>query len=199
MCACVLSMWGDIANIVIAVASVATAIVTAVVLVKQRNENIKERQPRFSFSAQNASLIVRADNSKLLKFIEVKLYEYVEISYKDKTKKKEIKKIVPIKSSGVPSIKAAADGQFITIPTDIMLYAKLYKKLDCIDGLNFVVYRLLNIKYMDIHLSEQCQYFLNNNILTYSEYKRYVKKVDKTNIEPQSIMDIDLKTILEIK
>lgn len=192
-----LSEWGDIANIVIAVSSVATAIITAIVLVKQRNENIKERQPRFSFSAQNASLIVRTDYSKLLKFIEVKLYEYVEISYKDKTKKKEIKKIVPIRSSGVPSIKAAADGQFITIPTDIMLYAKLDKKLDCIDGLNFVVYRLLNIKYMDIHLSEQHQYFLNDNIITPCEYKRYIKMADKTNIEPQSITDIDFKALLE--
>ena len=197
MCAWGLSEWGDIANIVIAVASVFTAIVTAVVLVKQRKENIKERQPRFSFSAQNASLIVRADNSKLLKFIEVKLYEYVEISYKDKTKKKEIKKIVTIMSSGAPSIRTAADGQFITISTDIMLYAKLNKILDCVAESNFVVCRLLNIKYMDVHLSEQHQYFLNNNIITPCEYKRYIKMADKTNIEPQSITDIDFKALLE--
>ena len=37
MCACELSMWGDIANIVIAVASVATSIVTARMLIKQHN------------------------------------------------------------------------------------------------------------------------------------------------------------------
>ena len=37
MCTSGLSIWGDIANIVIAVASVATAIVTAVVLHKQHN------------------------------------------------------------------------------------------------------------------------------------------------------------------
>ena len=197
MCACTLSQWGDIANIVIAVASVATAIVTAVVLVKQRKENIKERQPRITFSTQDGTLIVRADNSRLLKFIEVKLYEYVEISYRDKTQKKEIKRIVPIMSSGAPSIRTAADGQFISISTDIMLYAKLNKKLDCVAEPNFVVYRLLNIKYMDIHLSEQYQYFLNGNIITPREYKRYIKMVDKTNIEPQSLMDIDFKTLLE--
>ena len=38
-----LSEWGDVANIVIAIASVATAIVTAIVLFKQRNDNIKEK------------------------------------------------------------------------------------------------------------------------------------------------------------
>ena len=197
MCSWGLDEWGDIANIVIAVASVATAIVTAVVLVKQRKENIKERQPRITFSTQDGTLIVRADNSRLLKFIEVKLYEYVEISYRDKTQKKEIKRIVPIMSSGAPFIRTAADGQFITIPTDIMLYAKLNKKLDCVAESNFVVYRLLNIKYMDIHLSEQYQYFLNGNIITPREYKRYIKMVDKTNIEPQSLKDIDFKTLLE--
>lgn len=197
MCSWGLDEWGDIANIVIAVASVATAIVTAVVLVKQRKENIKERQPRITFSTQDGTLIVRADNSRLLKFIEVKLYEYVEISYRDKTQKKEIKRIVPIMSSGAPFIRTAADGQFISISTDIMLYAKLNKKLDCVAESNFVVYRLLNIKYMDIHLSEQYQYFLNGNIITPREYKRYIKMVDKTNIEPQSLKDIDFKTLLE--
>ena len=47
MCDWGLEEWGDIANIVIAVASVATAIVTAIVLCKQYKLQVNSYQPLF--------------------------------------------------------------------------------------------------------------------------------------------------------
>ena len=98
MCTSELSMWGDIANIVIAVASVATAIVTAVVLIKQRNDSINEKQPIFYFPMMNNTLYIRTDKERLLRLVDVGVTHYLEIYKPDGL----FKKIIPIKCSNCP-------------------------------------------------------------------------------------------------
>ena len=67
-----LNEWGDIANIVIAVASVATAIVTAVVLCKQfclqckqNEDNRLEHQPIFEFEQNDDAFIIYAKGTSM--------------------------------------------------------------------------------------------------------------------------------------
>ena len=96
MCACELSIWGDIANIIIAVASVATAIVTARMLIKQhklQQEQHKleqkklevqqlEHQPVFFFKRNEDSLEICNSGAKLAQPIRftVRSMIYVELS-----------------------------------------------------------------------------------------------------------------------
>lgn len=67
-----LNEWGDIANIVIAVASVATAIVTAIVLCKQyrlqrkqNEDNRLEHQPIFKFEQNDDAFIIYAEGTSM--------------------------------------------------------------------------------------------------------------------------------------
>ena len=72
MCSWGLSEWGDIANIVIAVASVVTAIVTAIVLCKQyrlqrkqNEDNRLEHQPIFKFEQNDDAFIIYAEGTSM--------------------------------------------------------------------------------------------------------------------------------------
>lgn len=91
MTASELSIWGDIANIVIAVASVATAIVTAIVLCKQHKLQKKqheldkeklisqhiEHQPIFSISATDSSLTITNEGYEVVEPINIKSYTII--------------------------------------------------------------------------------------------------------------------------
>lgn len=67
-----LNEWGDVANIIIAVASVATAIVTAIVLCKQyrlqrkqNEDNRLEHQPIFKFEQNDDAFIIYAEGTSM--------------------------------------------------------------------------------------------------------------------------------------
>lgn len=201
MCACTLSQWGDIANIVIAVASVATAIVTAVVLVKQRKENIKEKQPRFTFTPQDGTLIIRGEQNKCLQIEGVDVNKCVEVWRLDK----KIRKVIPIKRSSVVCIRQDDAGQYASLGLDVIQHLQLTKRFNSnetgIDGRlwNYREADLLCVKYIDIHMSRREQYFVNRTIVSKKDYKRYFKLASKVSKIPLAVSEIDLKTILEIK
>ena len=91
MTASELSIWGDIANIAIAVASVATAIVTAIVLCKQHKLQKKqheldkeklisqqiEHQPIFSISATDSLLTITNEGYEVVEPINIKSYTII--------------------------------------------------------------------------------------------------------------------------
>ena len=93
MCTSELSMWGDIANIVIAVASVATAIVTAIVLCKQHklqkeqhllekeklNAQQLEHQPKFQFGRKDGAYIISNEGCELSAPIRVSVHSMITI------------------------------------------------------------------------------------------------------------------------
>ena len=195
-----LSIWGDIANIVIAVASVATAIVTAVVLFKQRNDNIKEKQPRFTFTPQDGNLIIRGEQNKCLQIEGVDINKCVEVWRLDK----KIRKVIPIKQSSVVCIRQDDEGQYASLGVDLTQHVELIDKfnigvIDIDSSLwNYREVELLCVKYIDIHMSCREQYFVNRTIASKKEYKKYLKLARKVSKVPLSVSDIDLRTILEI-
>lgn len=205
MCAWGLNEWGDIANIVIAVASVATAIVTAVVLFKQRNDNIKEKQPRYTISEQDGELLIRGEQDKCLQIESVEVREYIDVWTLNR--KRMIKKIVPIESQIVVCIKQSAEGQIISIPAskirstqiaDRFSSEETSKRIDR-DSYNYRVFDLICIEYIDIHLQHRRQYFVNRIIISEQEYKQYIKLARKVSKVPLAVSDINLKSLLEIK
>lgn len=205
MCTWGLSEWGDVANIVIAVASVATAIVTAVVLFKQRNDNIKEKQPRYTFSEQDGGLLIRGEQDKCLQIESVEVREYIDVW--SLNRKRMIKKIVPIESQILVCIKESAEGQIISIPAskiqstqiaDRFSSEETSKGIDR-DSYNYRVFDLICIEYIDIHLQHRRQYFVNRIIISEQEYKQYIKLARKVSKVPLAVSDINLKSLLEIK
>uniref|UniRef100_UPI0040563F89 hypothetical protein n=1 Tax=Alistipes sp. TaxID=1872444 RepID=UPI0040563F89 len=196
-----LSTCGDIANIVIAVASVATAIVTAVVLFKQRNDNIKEKQPRFTFTPQDGSLIIRGEQSKCLQIEGVDVNKCVEVWRLDK----KLRKVIPLKHSPVVRITQDDTGIYASFGLDTMQNVILFKKFNSdemeIDSSlwNYRVVDLLCIKYIDIHLCHREQYFVNRTIASKKEYKKYFRLANKVSKVPLAVSDIDLKKVLGFK
>lgn len=201
MCACELSMWGDIANIVIAVASVATAIVTAVVLFKQRNDNIKEKQPRFTFTPQDGNLIIRGEQNKCLQIEGVDVNKCVEVWRLDK----KLRKVIPLKHSPVVRITQDDTGIYASFGLDVMQSVRLLKQFNSNEtGINERLWNyrevdLLCVKYIDIHMSRREQYFINRTIASKKEYIKYFKLAAKVSKMPLVVSDINLKSLLEIK
>lgn len=201
MCACELSMWGDIANIVIAVASVATAIVTAVVLFKQRNDNIKEKQPRFTFTPQDGNLIIRGEQNKCLQIEGVDVNKCVEVWRLDK----KLRKVIPLKHSPVVRITKDDTGIYASFGLDVMQSVRLLKQFNSNEtGINERLWNyrevdLLCVKYIDIHMSRREQYFINRTIASKKEYIKYFKLAAKVSKMPLAVSDINLKSLLEIK
>ena len=201
MCACELSMWGDIANIVIAVASVATAIVTAVVLFKQRNDNIKEKQPRFTFTPQDGNLIIRGEQNKCLQIEGVDVNKCVEVWRLDK----KLRKVIPLKHSPVVRITQDDTGIYASFGLDVMQSVRLLKQFNSNEtGINERLWNyrevdLLCVKYIDIHLCHCEQYFVNRCIVSKKEYKKYFREAKKVSKVPLAVSDIDLKKVLKFK
>ena len=201
MCSWGLSEWGDIANIIIAIASVATAIVTAIVLFKQRNDNIKEKQPRFTFTPQDGSLIIRGEQSKCLQIEGVDVNKCVEVWRLDK----KLRKVIPLKNSPVVRITQDDTGIYASFGLDVMQSVRLLKQFNSNEtGIDDRVWNyrevdLLCVKYIDIHMSRREQYFINLTIASKKEYKKYFKLAAKVSKVPLAVSSIDLKTILEIK
>ena len=202
MCTWGLEEWGDIANIIIAVASAATAIATVIVLFKQRNDNIKEKQPRFTFTVKDWTLTIRGEQSKYLQLEGVDVNKCVEVWRLDK----KIRKVIPIKQSSVVCIRQDDAGQYASFGLDVIQRAQLISKFNSNDevGLDYNLWNyreieLLCVRYIDIHLhmSEQC--FVNRTIVSKKEYKKYFRLANKVSKVPLDVSDIDLKTILEIQ
>lgn len=195
-----LNEWGDVANIVIAIASVATAIVTAIVLCKQRKDNILEKQPRFTFTVQDSKLIVRGEQSKYLQIEGLDVYRCVEVWRLDR----KLKKVIPLECSPLGCLIQDETGQYASLGLNVLQHLQLTKRFNSnetgIDDRlwNYREVDLLCVKYIDIHMSRREQYFVNRTIVSKKDYKRYFKLASKVSKVPLSVSDIDLKTILEI-
>lgn len=192
-----LSEWGDIANIVIAVASVATAIVTAVVLIKQRNDSINEKQPRFYFPMMNNTLYIRTDRERLLRLVDVGVTHYLEIYKPDGL----FKKIIPIKCSNGVSIKTDSLGPFATVTIDAVSNARLNKKI--IDYLSkhnwnyaYNTLELICISYVDVYRHKQKQYFVNRVMTSNFNFTQYEMWSSTVSSTPIAVADIDFDAII---
>lgn len=197
MTASELSIWGDIANIVIAVASVATAIVTAVVLIKQRNDSINEKQPRFYFPMMNNTLYIRTDRERLLRLVDVGVTHYLEIYKPDGL----IKKIIPIKCSNGVSIKTDSLGPFATVTIDAASNERLNKKItDYLSKHNwnyaYNTLELICISYVDVYRHKQKQYFVNRVMTSNFNFIQYEMWSSTVSSTPIAVADIDFDAII---
>ena len=192
-----LSIWGDIANIVIAIASVATAIVTAVVLCKQRNDSINEKQPRFYFPMMNNTLYIRTDRERLLRLVDVGVTHYLEIYKPDGL----FKKIIPIKCSNEVSIKTDSLGPFATVTIDAVSNARLNKKItDYLSKHNwnyaYNTLELICISYIDVYRHKQKQYFVNRVMTSNFNFTQYEMWSTTVSSTPIAVADIDFDAII---
>ena len=192
-----LSEWGDIANIVIAVASVATAIVTAFVLCKQRNDSVNEKQPRFYFPMMNNTLYIRTDRERLLRLVDVGVTHYLEIYKPDGL----FKKIIPIKCSNGVSIKTDSLGPFATVTIDAVSNARLNKKItDYLSKHNwnyaYNTLELICISYVDVYRRKQKQYFVNRVMTSNFNFTQYEMWSTTVSSTPIAVADIDFDAII---
>lgn len=121
MCSWGLSEWGDIANIVIAVASIATAIVTAIVLVKQYKSTQNEHQPSFNIGITENPIrtTIECNKGRFLNIKFVKATRYIRIFEQNESDKALYDFYCPIKYYGSVYINGHFDGIVVTIDMNI--------------------------------------------------------------------------------
>ena len=192
-----LSICSDIANIVLAAASVATAIVTAVVLIKQRNDSINEKQPRFYFQTHDRTLYIRTEKDRLLKIKDVSVTHYIEICKAEGISRK----IIPIKYSDSVSIKTDSLGQYAAVSIDMISRTTAAKKLTdyLVKSKWDHVYsnvELIRITYIDVYRREQKQYFVNRVLTSNLDYTRYEMWSSHVSSTPIAVKEIDFESIL---
>ena len=209
-----LSEWGDIANIIIAVASVATAIVTAIVLYKQYELQISTNQPLFRINV---------------------LYEDYDKDNKTDTERIQIYNDgAPVKYISSPSIRTLfllkiaskkENKHFIKCYEFINYcrYGKFHKNLKgiirdgyapnnlskyqtlCNDINNYsdqdIKYSLtklfiIKIEYIDVNGVNNVRYFANNEPIKKKQYNKIVSMIENTDAE-FSISTIKAKDLLE--
>lgn len=192
-----LSICSDIANIVLAAASVATAIVTAVVLIKQRNDSINEKQPRFYFQTHDRTLYIRTEKDRLLQIKDVSVTHYIEICKAEGISRK----IIPIKYSDSVSIKTDSLGQYAAVSIDVISRTTAVKKLTdyLVKSKWDHVYsnvELIRITYIDVYRREQKQYFVNRVLTSNLDYTRYEMWSSHVSSTPIAVKEIDFESIL---
>ena len=218
MCSCNLSMWGDIANIVIAVASVATAIVTSIVLWKQYylqkeqlNTQQLEHQPIFKIHYSEDELCLSIENigqgfTKLFD-IDVDTFVLVGIGmkgimgiYVEKTFAIPIKyynQIHQIKNVTGPLLCCQLDKrqQEMLSGYEIALHKQISKRYG---DSNVYVYHmdLINMQYVDIYGKYRTLYYRNTHQTRNYFYNQVFESANLFCDKPIQIEDLDIEEIV---
>lgn len=217
-----LNEWGDIANIVIAVASVATAIVTAVVLFKQYhlqqeqlNAQQLEHQPEFTFSDSTKSLTISNTGDSMSTPAQIALHPLIFI---------EIERFIPnseesssylycveykkfnsyictdnFKGEILACFKTPTNnGRTLTSKLDTLKKAISKKVADDENLLKCKVetFDLTKIKYKDRYKISRTLYYIGNNEISEECYNDIFKVIKNAN-SPININDLDNIEILE--
>ena len=208
MCAWGLSEWGDIANIIIAVASVATAIVTAIVLCKQHKLHENSHQPIFRIEKvfKSSKIGKNADSEQIKLYNDGALVKYLSVpSIKTifrislNGKKQRYFEVKEYYSYG--SFKTNNDNGIFAgyTPQNLSRYQKIYYELK---GRNkkgrfsFEKIDLLKIEYIDINNVHHITYYKGNNPISNFEYKGLVRKIYNKDMY-LSINNIQSQDLLE--
>lgn len=189
MTECNLSMWGDIANIVIAVASVATAIVTAIVLYKQYQLQVNSYQPLFRIdstyedkcgSGKTDTVIIHIYNDgHTMKHISspcIRTFFQVEQSSHHKAKSLlfEIANYYRFGKFYKNLIGIIRDGYS---KNNLSKYQSIYRELKD-KGYSLHKFDLIKIEYIDINGFSHVKHFKNSEPIREKEYNRYLAKIE---------------------
>lgn len=219
MTASELSIWGDIANIVIAVASVATAIVTAFVLCKQHklqqeqlNAQQLEHQPSFhsEYNSESDQRIISCDcydmwttaHIQLTSLIAVQICMdfYTVASY-----------YIPIQYYTHHNFTGKLRGELATYKNDdffitsgldrVMreLNRKVHERVSPSQFAQVFKVDVVKIEYTDQYHIKREVYFLDNDKSTERRYNEFIGISRSISLHPLKVRDIDIeKTIKEI-
>ena len=203
-----LNEWGDIANIVIAVASVATAIVTAIVLCKQHKLHENSHQPIFRIEKvfKSSKIGKNADSEQIKLYNDGALVKHLSvpsiktifrISMNGKKQRYfEVKEYYSFGSFKINDDKCLVDGY---TPQNLMQYQKIYYALrdkNKKGRYTFEKFDLLKLEYIDINNVRHAQYYKSSEPINKFEYQWILRKISNRD-RWLSIKNIQSQDILE--
>ena len=218
MCTSELSMWGDIANIVIAVASVATAIVTAIALWKQYNlqqEQLNtqqlEHQPIFdiAYSDDGLCLSIKNIGQEVTKLFDIDVDTFILVGietkgimglYVEKTF------AIPIKYYNQINQTKNLTGSLLNCQLDkrnrdmlagyeIALHKQISKMYECTSVFVYHI-DLISIQYKDIYGKFRASYYRNTNQTQSNFYKQVVESANLFCDKPIQIENLDIEEVV---
>ncbi len=221
MCTSELSMWGDIANIVIAVASVVTAIVTAIVLCKQYclqqeqlNTQQLEHQPVFNFKNTTKSLVITNTGDSMSSPAQIELHPLLIV---------ELERYIPYSEESLSLIccleyqkyksyictdnyngvlftcfkEPTNNGRFLFKQKEYLKNA-IYPQITDDENLlkcNVRTFDLIKIKYKDRYKISRVVYYMGNNEISEECYNDFFDVIKNAN-SPIDINDLEHSDIL---
>lgn len=199
MCSWGLSEWGDVANIVIAVASVATAIVTAIVLVKQYKAATMEHQPTFNIGirANPIGVTIECNQGRFLNIKLVKATRYMRIFEQNLSDSAQYDFYYPIKYYGKVYVNGNFNGVVATIDSHkcpIYQYHKLCNTITSEIQAQHQTTRvyiferdIFHIQYID-SFGHGKDYFIDGHqYISKQEYQKLMRQIIWADIPPLDI------------
>ena len=218
MCSWGLEEWGYIANIVIAVASVATAIVTAIALWKQYNlqqEQLNtqqlEHQPIFdiAYSDDGLCLSIKNIGQEVTKLFDIDVDTFILVGietkgimglYVEKTF------AIPIKYYNQINQTKNLTGSLLNCQLDkrnrdmlagyeIALHKQISKKYECTSVFVYHI-DLISIRYKDIYGKFRASYYRNTHQTQSNFYNQVVESANLFCDKPIQIENLDIEEVV---
>lgn len=184
-----LNEWGDIANIIIAVASVATAIVTTIVLCKQYKLQVNSYQPLFLINytyedkdndSKAETVVIHIHNEghtvKYISSPSIRTCFLVKQDSNRRTKGRlfEIGNYYRYGSFHKNLTGIIRDGYS---KKNLSKYQEIYRNVKERGSLLYK-FDLIKIEYIDINGFNKARYFKNSEPISKKEYNRYLAKIE---------------------
>lgn len=221
MCTWGLSEWGDIANIVIAVASVATAIVTAIVLCKQYflqqeqlNTQQLEHQPKFYFKHYDDRLEICNKGMALTEplYFEICSMLYIKTTIEENHLLQDYIHCCPIRIytddckcqeelEGVVAICPFDKDQRVafhalTKQTYEVLYKEVAPKTPRMVQIHVIESDLIKMQYTDLYHKQHTLYYHDSMQIDEDTYAYYQQIRLHSYYKPRSIKECDVSKII---
>ena len=221
MCTWGLSEWGDVANIIIAVASVATAIVTAIVLCKQHrlqkeqlNAQQQEHQPKFYFKRYDDRLEICNKGIALTEpiYFEICSMLYIKTTLIENHLLQDYIHCCPIRTYGECKCQEELEGVVAICPCDKdvrtafhaltkRVYDSLYNEVapqkPQMTQIHVIESDLIEIKYTDIYSKQHTLYYHDSMQIDEDTYAYYQQICLHSTYKPSSIKDCDVAKIID--
>ena len=221
MCTWGLSEWGDVANIIIAVASVATAIVTAIVLCKQhrlQKEQLiaqqQEHQPKFYFKRYDDRLEICNKGVPLTQPIEFWICSmlYIKTTLIENHLLQDYIHCCPIRTYGECKCQEELEGVVAICPCDKdvrtafhaltkrvydSLYNEVAPKTPRMTQIHVIESDLIKIKYTDIYSKQHTLYYHDSMQIDEDTYAYYQQICLHSNYKPRDIKECNVSMIID--
>lgn len=188
MTTCKLSC-GDIINMVMAVASLITAVATIIVLCKQYYDHRKECQPNFVFSNKELNkTFIQCFSGQIRRIEKIEASSLINIIAVHHKTQDVYDFFLPITFYQKPQITGRIEGDVAFVEWDkrcevrLSIYTKILEgALNKEEGYTHTLERLslFHIRYKDIAEHTHNKYYCNGQSLTRKEYFKYIKSKNR--------------------